>query len=224
MKWYVCIAFFTKGEILLKMKLTQYYKYEYAKEMLESELRILIKEFERKHGYTPVEHMKSRMKSENSIIKKLEKKGYELTDENTYKHIDDIVGVRIVVSFLSDVYDVVSLIASSTNLLLKERKDYITNPKASGYSSYHLKVLVPVYLQDYVEYVPAEIQVRTVAMDFWASLDHKIRYKFHEKIPDEVQKNMQDYALDIQKLDRKMYELNKIMSKYEEDLTEKNNN
>ena len=131
--------------------------------------------------------------------------------------------MRIVVSFLSDVYDVVSLIASSTNLLVKERKDYIANPKSSGYSSYHLKVLVPVYLQDYVEYVPVEIQVRTVAMDFWASLDHKISYKFQEKIPDEVQMNMQDYALDIQELDRKMYELNKIMSKYEKDLNEKEN-
>lgn len=203
------------------MKLTQYYKYEYAKEMLESELRILIKEFERKHGYTPVEHLKSRLKTEASIVKKLEKKGYEVTEQNAYKHIDDIVGVRIVVSFLSDVYDVVSLIASSTNLLVKERKDYIRNPKSSGYSSYHLKVLVPVYLQDYVEYVPAEIQVRTVAMDFWASLDHKIRYKFQEAIPSEVQVNMQDYALDIQELDRKMYEINKIMSKYEEGLNEK---
>ena len=203
------------------MNLTQYYKYEYAKEMLESELRILIKEFERKHRYTPVEHIKSRMKSEKSIMHKLEKRGYEITEANTYKHIDDIVGVRIVVSFLSDVYDVVSLIASSTNLLLKERKDYIASPKSSGYSSYHLKVLVPIYLQDYVEYVPAEIQVRTVAMDFWASLDHKIRYKFQEKIPDEVQKNMEDYALDIQALDRKMYELNQIMSKYEKNLNEK---
>ena len=141
MKWYVCITFFLKGEILLNMNLTQYYKYEYAKDMLESELRILIKEFERKHGYTPVEHLKSRMKS------KLIKKGYEVTEENAYKYIDDIVGVRIVVSFLSDVYDVVSLIASSTNLLVKERKDYIRSPKSSGYSSYHLKVLVPVYLQ-----------------------------------------------------------------------------
>lgn len=205
------------------MNLTQYYKYEYAKDMLESELRILIKEFERKHGYTPVEHLKSRMKSSESISRKLIKKGYEVTKENAYKYINDVVGVRIVVSFLSDVYDVVSLIASSTNLLVKERKDYIRSPKSSGYFSYHLKILVPVYLQDYVEYVPAEIQVRTVAMDFWASLDHKIRYKFQEEIPSEAQANMQDYALDIQELDRKMYEINKIMSKYEKDLNEKEN-
>ena len=110
---------------------------------------------------------------------------------------------------------IISGIAKSTNIIIKERKDYILKPKTSGYTSYHLKVLVPIYLQDYVEYIPAEIQVRTVAMDFWASLDHKIRYKFHESIPLEVQKKMEEYATDIQELDRKMYEMNQIMNKYE---------
>ena len=197
------------------MDLKDLYKYEYAKEMLETELKILLQEFERHHGYTPVEHVKSRMKSIDSICKKLELRGYEVTEKNVYRYIDDIVGVRIVVSFLSDVYDVISGIAKSTNIIIKERKDYILKPKTSGYTSYHLKVLVPIYLQDYVEYIPAEIQVRTVAMDFWASLDHKIRYKFHESIPLEVQEKMEEYATDIQELDRKMYEMNQIMNKYE---------
>ena len=197
------------------MDLKDLYKYEYAKEMLETELKILLQEFERHHGYTPVEHVKSRMKSIDSICKKLELRGYEVTEKNVYRYIDDIVGVRIVVSFLSDVYDIISGIAKSTNIIIKERKDYILKPKTSGYTSYHLKVLVPIYLQDYVEYIPAEIQVRTVAMDFWASLDHKIRYKFHESIPLEVQEKMEEYATDIQELDRKMYEMNQIMNKYE---------
>lgn len=194
-----------------------YAKYEYAKKMLETELQILIKEFERKHGYTPVEHTKSRIKTEKSIQCKLTKKGYEFTPENIEKHISDVVGVRIVVSFLSDVYDIVSMITHSTNLLIKKRKDYIKEPKDSGYSSYHLIVLVPVYLESYVEYITAEIQIRTVAMDFWATLDHKIRYKFQDVIPADIQNAMREYAEDIQELDRKMYEMNKIMSKYEKE-------
>ena len=194
-----------------------FYKYQYAQKMLETELHVLIKEFERKHGYMPVEHVKFRIKTKESIKNKLESRGYEYSFENIEKHISDVVGFRIVVSFLSDVYDIVSMISHSTNLLIKKRKDYIKEPKDTGYSSYHLIVLVPVYLEGYVEYVTAEIQVRTVAMDFWASLDHKIRYKFHEEIPLDVQEAMLSYAEDIQELDRKMYEMNKIMSKYEKE-------
>ena len=210
----VCITFFIRGGKKF-MDPKELCKYEYAKKMLETELQILISEFERKHGYMPVEHVKSRIKSDESIRKKLESRGYEYTTDNIIKHISDVVGIRIVVSFLSDVYDIVSMITKSTNILIKKRKDYIKEPKDSGYSSYHLIVLVAVYLEGYVEYVTAEIQVRTVAMDFWASLDHKIRYKFHEEIPLDVQQAMEEYALDIQELDRKMYELNKVMSKYE---------
>ena len=183
--------------------------------MLETELDILIHSFELKHGYTPVEHIKSRIKSIPSIQKKLEGRGYSYTEENVEKHVTDVIGIRIVVSFLSDVYDIVSLITHSRNIILKERRDYIANPKESGYTSYHLIVLVPIYLESYVEYIPAEIQVRTVAMDFWASLDHKIRYKFKEEIPEEVQVEMKNYAKDIQELDRKMYHMNQIMNKYQ---------
>lgn len=190
-------------------------KYEYAKQMLGTELDILLNSFAVKHGYNPVEHVKSRLKSLSSIEKKLEKKGFSFTKENAERYILDVVGYRIVVSFLSDVYDIVSLISHSPNIIVKERKDYIATPKESGYSSYHLIVLVPIYLEQTVEYVLAEIQVRTVAMDFWASLDHKIRYKFKEGIPDEVQREMESYAKDIQELDRKMYYMNQIMSKYQ---------
>lgn len=192
-----------------------YTKYEYAQKMLETELNILIDSFERKHGYTPVEHVKTRLKTLPSIQKKLEKKGYIYSVDNIEKHIMDVIGFRIVVSFLSDVYDIVSLISHSTNLIIKQRKDYIENPKESGYTSYHLILLVPIYLENYVEYIPAEIQVRTVAMDFWASLDHKIRYKFKEQIPHEVQNEMLSYAKDIRELDHKMYYMNQIVNKYQ---------
>jgi len=192
-----------------------YIKYEYAKQMLQTELEILLHSLEHKHGYNPVEHMKSRMKSISSIEKKLEQKGLNNSFLNIEKSITDVVGFRIVVSFISDVYDIVSLITHSPNLIVKERKDYIRTPKNSGYTSYHLIVLVPIYLENVVEYIPAEIQVRTVAMDFWASLDHKIRYKFKEEIPEDVQQKMEEYAKDIQELDYKMYYLNQVMSKYQ---------
>lgn len=200
------------------MPKTMFYKYEYAKEILETELHIRLKEFERKSGYLPVEHIKSRIKSESSILRKLEKKNLELNNENIFNYVDDVIGFRIVVSFISDVYDIVNEITNSKILHLKEKRDYIAEPKDSGYSSYHLKVYVPINIDEKEELVPAEIQIRTVAMDFWASLDHKIRYKFKEEIPEDVQKEMYEYANDIRKLDRRMYELNIKMNKYDENM------
>lgn len=193
-----------------------FYKYEYAKDILETELHIRLKEFERKSGYLPVEHIKSRIKSEGSINSKLEKKNLEVTTENIFNNVDDVIGFRIVVSFISDVYDIVKEITNSKILYIKEKRDYILEPKDSGYSSYHLKVLVPINIEEKEELIPAEIQIRTVAMDFWASLDHKIRYKFKEDIPEDVQKEMYNYANDIRKLDQRMYELNIVMNKYDE--------
>lgn len=200
------------------MNENKYYKYEYAKNMLETEIHILFREFERKQGYLPVEHVKSRLKSEKSIQRKLKRKGLKPTYENIIKYVDDILGLRIVVSFISDVYDIVSEISKSKLIVIKERRDYIEEPKDSGYSSYHLKVLVNLTIDGKEEQIPAEIQIRTVAMDFWASLDHKIRYKFNEEIPEDVQKEMYNYSHDIRKLDQRMYELNKIMNKYDKNV------
>ena len=200
------------------MPKTVFYKYEYAKDILDTELNIRLKEFERKNGYLPVEHIKSRIKSESSIIGKLEKKNLDLTSENIFNNVDDVIGFRIVVSFISDVYDIVNEITNSKILHIKEKRDYIEKPKETGYSSYHLKVYVPINIDGKEELVPAEIQIRTVAMDFWASLDHKIRYKFKEDIPEDVQKEMYDYSHDIRKLDQRMYELNKIMNKYDKNV------
>ena len=126
-----------------------------------------------------------------------------------------VVGIRIVVSFLSDVFDIVSLIKKSKNLIIKDQKDYITEPKETGYTSYHLNVLVPIYLYNNIEYMEAEIQVRTMAMDFWASLDHKILYKFPESIPEEVKEAMYQNSLIIKELDKRMLQLNEIVNKYD---------
>ena len=191
-------------------------KYNFALQLLETQFNILIKEFEFKNKYNPVEHMKSRLKTEKSIIDKLNKKGYEITTKNMISHVHDIIGIRIVCSFLDDVYDIVDIIKSSKQFKIKEEKDYIKNPKSTGYMSYHLIVLVPIYLNETVEHVEAEIQIRTSAMDFWASIDHKVQYKFPSEIPEEVKKEMYNCSLDIRKLDEKMQQLNEFVNKYNE--------
>ena len=188
-------------------------KYNFAKKMLETEISILMEEFVFLHGYNPVEHIKSRIKSEASIIKKLEKKGYEKTLANITK-IPDIIGIRIVVSFLADIYDVVATIKKSKNLIVKKQKNYVENPKDTGYLSYHLIVAVPIYLAGKTEYVDAEIQIRTIAMDFWATLDHKIQYKFSNEIPKEIKEQMYENSLIIRELDERMLKLNEAVNSY----------
>lgn len=185
-------------------------KYDFALEKLKTELNILIKEYEFNNKYQPVDHIKSRIKTKESAFKKLEKKGYDIDIENLTTHVHDMVGIRIVCSFLSDVYDIVNMIEKSQNLKIVEKRDYIKNPKKSGYSSYHLIVQIPIYLNDEVEYIKAEIQIRTMAMDFWASLDHKIQYKFNS-IPKEVKEEMYNCSLAIKALDDKMINLNEIV-------------
>ena len=189
-------------------------KYNFALQLLETQFNILIKEFEFKNKYNPVEHMKSRLKTEKSIIDKLNKKGYEVTTKNMISHVHDIIGIRIVCSFLEYVYDIVDIIKSSKQFKIKEEKDYIKNPKSTGYMSYHLIVLVPIYLNETVEHLEAEIKIRTSAMDFWASIDHKVQYKFPSEIPEEVKKEMYNCSLDIRKLDEKMQQLNEFVNKY----------
>ena len=189
-------------------------KNSFAKQILETQLNILIKEFEYNHNYNPVEHIKSRIKTSKSIEEKLVKKGYDYNLENIENHVHDIVGVRIVCVFLSDVYDMVRMIKKSGQFEIINEKDYIETPKETGYISYHLIVKVPVHLKESTEYIKAEIQIRTMAMDFWASIDHKIQYKFKEA-PLEVQDELYERSLDIKALDNRMNQLNKIVKQYE---------
>ena len=189
-------------------------KYEFALETLMNDLKILIREYEFNNKYNPVEHIKSRLKTIDSAINKLEKKGYEVNVYNLLNHIHDMIGVRIVCSFISDVYDIVKVIKNSKQFRIKEEKDYISSPKKSGYTSYHLIILVPIHLNGKIEYVEAEVQIRTIAMDFWASLDHKIQYKFEGAIPEEVRLEMYNSSQDIKALDYKMYRINEIVNKY----------
>lgn len=192
-------------------------KYKFALNMLETEIKILIEDYEFKNKYNPVEHIKSRIKTKESAIKKLQNKNYEVNLSNLKTHVHDMVGIRIVCSFLSDVTDIVKMIENSKNIIIKEKKDYITSPKGTGYTSYHLIVYVPIYLNNKEELIEAEIQIRTIAMDFWASLDHKIQYKFPNKIPEEIKNELYNCSISIKALDKKMLSLNEIVNRYKKD-------
>lgn len=191
-------------------------KYNFAKQHLETELDILLREYEFRNGYNPVEHTKSRIKTVKSIMNKISDKGYSFTTENVIRHIHDMIGLRIVCSFLSDVYKIVGIIKSSNQFVIKDESDYIKNPKDSGYSSYHLNILVPIHLAERTEYIEAEIQIRTIAMDCWASLDHKLRYKLPKEIPGSLEQEMLSCSLEIEELDIKMQNLYEIIKKYQD--------
>ena len=188
--------------------------YMCALKVLETQIEIINDEFQYKYNHNPIEHIKTRIKSVDSIIKKLDKYGLSFSTYNIVNNIFDIIGARIVCSFKSDIFKIVNIIKKSSNLTVVEEKDYINNPKESGYSSYHLIVDVPVYLSDSSIKVKAEIQIRTIAMDFWASLEHKINYKFSKKVPDEVKKELVSSSKIINNLDERMNYLNNLVNNY----------
>ena len=152
-------------------------KYEAALKVLETQIEIINNDFKYIKKYNPIEHVKTRMKSYDSIIKKMEMDDIPFSAENVEKYINDVVGVRIICSFNSDIYDLIDILRNSSLIKIVHEKDYITNPKKSGYRSYHLIVEVPVELINGKYNVRAEIQIRTLAMDLWASLNHKLVYK-----------------------------------------------
>lgn len=182
--------------------------YSSALKQMSSRIEILNDEFQHTHNYNPIEHVKSRMKTSESIVKKLKKKGYESTIQNMVDHVNDIAGIRIICSFCSDIYKIADIIAAQPDLKVQYVKDYIENPKESGYRSYHMHVLVPVYLSDRIVDTKVEIQIRTVAMDFWASLEHKIKYKFEGKAPEYIKDELRECSDMISTLDEKMLQIN----------------
>ena len=182
--------------------------YNSALRQIETRMQILNDEFQHVHQYNPIEHIKSRIKTPESIVKKLKRNGYESTIDNMINYINDIAGIRIICSFTSDIYRIADMIAEQKDILVIGVKDYITFPKASGYKSYHMIVTVPVYLSDRTVDAKVEIQIRTVAMDFWASLEHKIHYKFEGAAPDHIRNELVECAKMVADLDARMLQLN----------------
>ena len=165
---------------------TVIFLYNAALKEVGTKLEILNDEFQHVHQYNPIEHIKTRIKTPESIVKKLKRYGYETSIENMVRYINDIAGVRLICSFTSDIYRLAEMIGNQSDLKVLSIKDYIKNPKESGYKSYHMLVSVPIFLSDSVVDTKVEIQIRTIAMDFWASLEHKIYYKFEGNAPEYI--------------------------------------
>ena len=182
--------------------------YNAALKEIGTKLEILSDEFQHVHRYNPIEHIKSRIKTSESIVKKLKRYGYESTIENMVQYVNDIAGVRVVCSFTSDIYRIAEMLANQNDIRILSIKDYIKNPKESGYKSYHMLVSVPIFLSDRVVDTKVEIQIRTVAMDFWASLEHKIRYKFEGNAPQHIKTELVECAKMVSDLDARMLSLN----------------
>ncbi len=190
--------------------------YHAALKQINTKIEILNDEFQQVHNYNPIEHIKARIKTPDSIVKKLKRHGYESTIENMVKYINDIAGIRVICSFTSDIYKIADMISNQSDIRILAIKDYITNPKASGYRSYHLVVTVPVYLSDRIIDTKVEIQIRTVAMDFWASLEHKIQYKFEGNAPAHINAELFECARMVSELDTRMLSLNNEIQEFAE--------
>ena len=193
--------------------------YQSALKEIGTKLEILNDEFKFVHKFNPIEHIESRMKSEESIVRKLMKKGQDITVENIERYIDDVAGIRVICSFTPDIYRIVDMISNQDDIEVVKTKDYMVNPKPSGYRSYHMIVKVPIFLSDTVVPTRVEIQIRTVAMDFWASLEHKIYYKYDGHAPEYIRSELRECAEMISYLDSKMLAINEeIHSLKQEDM------
>ncbi len=191
--------------------------YDSAVRSLKLKFEVLNNEFSVLYARNPIHHIESRLKSPDSIIAKLIKKGYPVTIESAKKNVNDIAGVRVVCHYIDDVYSVADMLLRQTDLEIVKRQDYIKTPNYNGYRSLHLDIKVPVYLSDRTEYVIAEVQIRTVAMDFWASLEHDIRYKADKsKLPRGINEEMLECSNKIAEIDEKMQDMYKRIKESEE--------
>ena len=182
--------------------------YNAALKEVGTKLEILNDEFQHVHQYNPIEHIKTRIKTPDSIVKKLKRYGHETSIENMVRYVNDIAGVRLICSFTSDIYRLAEMIGNQSDLKVLSIKDYIKNPKESGYKSYHMLVSVPIFLSDSVVDTKVEIQIRTIAMDFWASLEHKLKYK-KDIVSDQLTADLKLCADESAALDLKMDRIRK---------------
>lgn len=178
---------------------------------VETKLKVLNAEFSHQYNRNPFESIKSRLKSPESIYEKLERKGFPVTLESIRENLTDVAGVRVICSFPDDIYRLAELFAKQDDIVVIKRKDYIKDPKPNGYRSLHLILDVPIFLSHGKKYMKVEIQFRTIAMDFWASLEHKLKYKKDVNDTDEIVRQLRECADSIEKLDQQMQQIrNKI--------------
>lgn len=181
--------------------------YNAALKQMETKIEILNDEFMHVHQYNPIEYVKTRIKTPESIVKKLKRYGYETSIQNMVKYCNDIAGVRVVCSFTSDIYRLADIIGRQNDITVISVKDYMKKPKASGYKSYHMIVSLPVFLSDRQVDVKVEIQIRTIAMDFWASLEHQLKYKKQVDNETEIVEELRQCAETIAATDERMLKI-----------------
>ncbi|EPR09483.1 GTP pyrophosphokinase [Ruminiclostridium papyrosolvens] len=183
--------------------------YQSAIREISTKLEILDDEFQVIHKRNPIHHMQSRIKSIKSIFGKLSRREHEISLESAKANLHDIAGIRVVCYYIDDIYMIAKMLTQQDDIVLLRVTDYIQNPKENGYRSLHLVVSVPVFFSDRKEIVPVEIQIRTMAMDFWASLEHQLRYKTNDTVPLSVAQELQECADTIAKTDLKMQSIYK---------------
>lgn len=182
---------------------------------VSTKLEILDYEFKIRRKRNPIEYIKSRVKSPESILDKLQRKNVELSIESARKTLNDIAGIRVICSFVSDIYEIAEMLKKQEDVTLIEEKDYIQNPKPNGYRSLHMVIEIPVFFSDHIESVRVEVQIRTIAMDFWASLEHKLYYKSNGKDSVNIKKDLKECANVIAATDMKMQEIQMEVEKLE---------
>ena len=179
-------------------------RYECALLEIKTKLEVLNNEISVRYRRNPIDFIKSRIKSPQSILKKMKRQGLDVTVENVEKYINDIAGVRVICSFIDDIYEIAHMLGCQDDITVIKVKDYIKNPKPNGYRSYHMIVEIPVFFSDSKTPMKVEIQIRTIAMDFWASQEHDLKYKNENADTEEIEKELLECAEEINKIDLRM--------------------
>ncbi|MBQ5321748.1 MAG: GTP pyrophosphokinase family protein [Oscillospiraceae bacterium] len=183
------------------------HKYSAAIREVQTKLDILNEEFRVRYDHNPIHHIESRLKSPQSMFTKLEKNGIDISIQAAIENLNDIAGIRVVCCYIDDVYKVANILLNQDDIILVRRKDYIKNPKPNGYRSLHLVLKVPIFLSDRTEKVTVEVQFRTIAMDMWASLEHKLRYKQKKELPENLKNDLQKCAEEISEIDKRLQDI-----------------
>ena len=191
--------------------------YEWGQRTLLTKLNIMYEDFRNFRESNPIENIRGRIKSPESIAQKLHKMNVAITAENARKYLKDIAGIRIICPFAKDIYYLIDLLRSMPDINILDEKDYVGNPKPSGYRSYHVIMEIPVFYSGKTEYVTVEVQIRTEAMNFWSTLEHKARYKYQEHIPQHLCDELVICADKIAELDNRMFLIHEIISLINQD-------
>jgi putative GTP pyrophosphokinase len=189
---------------LFKDFLLMQHLYNAAIREVSTKLEILDEEFQVMYAHNPIHHIESRLKSPASIMKKLMKNGIRFDTKSVMEKITDIAGIRVICHYVDEVYAIADLLSKTSGFAVIRESDYIKSPKPNGYRSLHIIITVPVSLSKQTDRVPVEVQIRTIAMDFWASLEHQLRYKSGSEAPTDLQNQLKECADEISAIDLKM--------------------